>query len=87
MRLGITSKRGGMLVYIKSSLSSKIMSNFKLSESIHYSGIYDYKVAFGDFNLKPTNPVKMNLMDKQNLVILIKNNTCFKGIDSCVDLI
>ena len=30
MRLDITSKRGGMLVYIKSSMPSRIVSNFKL---------------------------------------------------------
>ena len=34
MRLDITSKRGGMLVYIKSSLLSRIMSNFKLPGNI-----------------------------------------------------
>ena len=117
MRLDITSKRGEMLVYIKSSLPSRIMSNFKLPENIQvipfelnlrkekwlfvsvykpplqsnnyfldtlndlldfYSGIYDNKVVFGDFNLEPTNPVIMNLMDSQNFTNLIKNNTCFK---------
>ena len=34
MRLGIASKSSGMLVYIKSSLPSRIMSNFKLPENI-----------------------------------------------------
>ena len=34
MRLYITSKCGGILVYIKSSLSSRIISNFKLPENI-----------------------------------------------------
>ena len=34
MRLDITSKCGGMSVYIKPSLPSRIMSNFKLSENI-----------------------------------------------------
>ena len=34
MRLDITSKRGGMLVYIKSSFPSRIMSNFQLPENI-----------------------------------------------------
>ena len=34
MRLDITSKHGGMLVYIKSSLPSRSMSNFKLPENI-----------------------------------------------------
>ena len=34
MRLDITSKRGGLLVYIKSSLLSRIMSDFKLPKNI-----------------------------------------------------
>ena len=52
-----------------------------------YSGIYDNKVVFGDFNLEPTNPVMINFMDSQNFTNLIKNNTCFKGVGSCIDLI
>ena len=52
-----------------------------------YSGIYNNKVVFGDFNLEPTNPVMMNFMDSQNFINLIKNNTCFKGVGSCIDLI
>ena len=126
MRLDITSKRGGMLVYIRSLLSSKIMSNFKLPENIQaipfelnlrkekwlfvtiykpplqsnsyfldtlndlldfYSGRYDNKVVFGDFNLEPTNPVMINFMDSQNFTNLIKNNRCFKGVGSFIDLI
>ena len=34
MMLDIASKRGGMLVYIKSSLPSRIISNFKLPKNI-----------------------------------------------------
>ena len=34
MRLDITRKRGGMLVYFKSSLPLRIISNFKLPENI-----------------------------------------------------
>ena len=41
----------------------------------------------GDFNLEPTNPVMINFMDSQNFTNLIKNNTCFKGVGSCIDLI
>ena len=47
-----------------------------------YSGIYDKKVLFRDFNLEPTNPVMINFMDCQNFTNLIKNNTCFKGVGS-----
>ena len=126
MRLDVTSKRGGMLVYIRSSFPSKIMSNFKLPENIQampfglnlrkekwlfvsiyepplqsnsycldtlnnlldfYSGIYDNKVVLGDFNLEPTKPVMIKSMDSQNFTNLIKNNTCFKGLGSSIDLI
>ena len=44
-------------------------------------------MVFGDFNLEPTNTVMMNFMDSQNFINLIKNNTCFKGVGSCIDLI
>ena len=107
MRLGITSKRGGMLVYIKPSLPSRIMSNFKLPENIlvipfelnlrkekwlfclpvFTNHPYNNKVVFGEFDLEPTNPVMINFMDSQNFTNLIKNNTCFKGGGSCIDLI
>ena len=40
-----------------------------------------------DFNLEPTIPVKMSFMDSQNFINLIKNNACFKGVGSCIDLI
>ena len=52
-----------------------------------YSGIYDSKVVFGEINVEPTNPVMINFMDSQNFTNLIKNNTCFKGVGSCIDLI
>ena len=52
-----------------------------------YSGIYDKKVVFGDFDLQPTNPNMMKFMDRQKFVNLIKNNTLFEGVSSCIDLI
>ena len=52
-----------------------------------YSGIFNNKVVFGDFNLEPTNLVMMNFMDNQNFINLIKSNTCFKGVRSYIDLI
>ena len=125
-RLDITSKRGGVLVYIKSSLPSRIISYFKPPENIQatpfelnlrkekwllvsiykpslqsnsyfldtlndlldfYSGIYDNKVIFGDFNLELANPVMISFMDSQNFTNLFKSNACFKGVGSCIDLI
>ena len=52
-----------------------------------YSGIYNNKVVFGDFNLEPTNLVIISFMDSQNFTNLIENNMCFKGVGSCIDLI
>ena len=43
-----------------------------------YPNHYDNKVIIGDFNLKPTDPL--------DLINLIKNNTCFRGEGSCIDL-
>ena len=40
-----------------------------------YSGIYDKKMVFGNFNLEPTNLVMMNFMDSQIFINLIENNT------------
>ena len=125
MRLDITRKRGGMLVYLSLHCHQEL-SNFKLPENLKvipfelnltkekwlfvsvykpplqsnnyflnilndlldfYSGIYDNKVVFVNFNLEPTNSVMMNFMDSRNFINLIKNNTRFKGVDSCIDLI
>ena len=52
-----------------------------------YSGKYDNKVVFKDFNLETTNPVMINFMVSQNFTNLIKNNICFKRVGSCIDLI
>ena len=50
-----------------------------------YSNEYDNKV--GDFNLKPSSPSILSFMDNQNFVSLIKNKTCFKGKNACINLI
>ena len=50
-----------------------------------YSQDCDNKVILGDFNLEPSNPGIASFMNNQDLFILVKSNTCFKG--SCIDLI
>ena len=47
---------------------------------------YDNKVILGDFNLKPTDPRMMTFVNEHDLINFIKNNTCFKGEASCIDL-
>ena len=40
-----------------------------------------------NFNVKPTDPLMMTLLNEQDLINLVKNNTCFKGNGSGIDLI
>ena len=51
------------------------------------SNHYDNKVILGDFNLKLTDPLMMTFLNEHDLINLIKNNTCFKGKGSCINLI
>ena len=44
-------------------------------------------MVFGDFNLEPTNLVMINFIDSQHFTNLVKNNTCFQEVGSCIDLI
>ena len=124
--MDVSSWRGGLLVYIKSSLPSKILAKFKLPNYIQiipfelnlrknkwlfvsiykpplqnnqylvsilsdlldfYSNECDNKVLLGDFNLEPSSPSMLSLMNSQNFVSLIKNKTFFKRAGSCIDLI
>ena len=41
----------------------------------------------GDLNLEPTDSALMGFLDSNSLTNLIETNTCFKGKDSCIDLI
>ena len=52
-----------------------------------YSQDDDNKVIFGGFNLEPSNPSIASFMNIQNLFNFVKNNTCFKDEDLCIDLI
>ena len=52
-----------------------------------YYNHYDNKVILRDFNLNPTDPLMMTFLNEHDLINLIKNNTCFKGEGSCIDLI
>ena len=52
-----------------------------------YSQNCDNKFILGSFNLEPSSPSIASFMNNQNLFNLVKNNTCFKGEVSCIDLI
>ena len=48
--------------------------------------MYDNKVALGDFNLEPPNPILLNFPSSWNFVNVIKANIHSKEKDSCMDL-
>ena len=121
LRLDVTDKSGGLLVYVRSYLPLCQLTKHKISsdiqvlvfeinlrkekwfflsiykpplqncqyflDSLHniidfYSGIYDNHIVLGDFNMQLSA-----FMKHYNYYSLIKNNTCFKGDGSCIDLI
>ena len=118
-RLDISRNSGGLLVFVRSSISARVLSNYRLPPDIQaipfeinirkekwlfvsvykplsfnnqyfcdfYSSIYDNKVVFGDFNLEMSHPVMLSFINNENFVNLVKGNTCFKGKNSCIDLI
>ena len=48
---------------------------------------YDNFLIMGHFNMEPSDPFLTSFCDSNNIINLIKNNTWFKGIGSCMDLI
>ena len=52
-----------------------------------YSTKYDRILIMGDFNLEPSDETIEILCDSYNLYNLVKDNTCFKGLPKCYDLI
>ena len=59
-----------------------------LHNIIHfYSGVYGNHIVLGDFNMDASHTQLSTFMEHYNYYNLIKNNTCFKGDGSCIDLI
>ena len=52
-----------------------------------YLGIYDNHIVFGDFNMDRSHTQLSAFMGYYNYYNLTKNNACFKGDGSCIDLI
>ena len=52
-----------------------------------YSGIYDNHIVFGAFNMDASHTQLSAFMEYYNYYNLIKNNACFKGDGSYIDLI
>ena len=98
-RLDISRNSGGLLVFGRSSIPARMISNYRLPldnqyfcDSLSdlldfYSSIYDNKVVFGDFNIEISHPVVLSFMNNEIFINLVKGNTCFKGKGSCIDLI
>ena len=74
-------------IYKPPSLNSQFFLDTLSDLLDFYSNHYEKKVILRDFNLKPTDPLMMTFLNEHDLINLIKNNTCFKGEGSCIDLI
>ena len=53
----------------------------------YYSNNYGNHIVISDFNLEPFQMCLKTFMETHNCFNLVKNNTCFKGPGSCIDLI
>ena len=53
----------------------------------HFTKTYDNYLIMGDFNLEPHDKRLGYFLNSNNLVNLVKTNTCFKGSGSCIYLI
>ena len=53
----------------------------------HYLSIYDNHIIPEIFHMEPSSPILMSFIQCLNLFNIIKSNTCFKGNDTCIDLI
>ena len=52
-----------------------------------YSNVYGNHIMIGDFNLEPSQMYLETFMETHNYFNLVKNNTFFKGLGPCIDLI
>ena len=123
-RLDISSKSGGILLYVKSSIPPRRPScenlcnsiqavpfeiNFKKEKRlvipIYYlplqnrkyflhhlkkiidflADIYGNQSIMGNFNIEQSDPSLKAFSSSNNLLNLIKSNTCFKGKGSCIE--
>ena len=76
-----------LCIYKPPSMSSQYFLD-PLSDIIdYYSNVYDNHIVIGDFNLKPSQMYLKTFIETHNYFSLLKNNACFKGPGSCIDLI
>ena len=74
-------------IYRPPSRNSEYFLNSLTKIIDYFANTYDNHLILGDFNLEPTDSALMEFLDSNSLTNLIKTNTCFKGKDSCIDLI
>ena len=74
-------------IYRPPSQDSEIFLNSLTIILDHFAKTYDNYLIMGDFNLEPHDKRLRYFLNSNNLVNLVKTNTCFKGSGSCIDLI
>ena len=74
-------------IYWPPSQDSEFFSNLLTVILDHFTKAYDNYLIMGDFNLELLDKRLGYFLNSNNLVNLVKTNTCFKGNGSCTDLI
>ena len=76
-----------MSIYRPPSQDSEFFLNSLTIILDYFTKAYDNYLIMGDFNLEPHDKRLGYFLNSNNLVNLVKTNTCFKGSSSCIDLI
>ena len=76
-----------MCIYGQPKQNSQYFLENLSSIADHYSSIYGNYIFLGDFNMEPNYLALTSFMQSSNFFNLIKTNTCFRGKDTCIDLI
>ena len=53
----------------------------------YFACSYDNLLIMVDFKMEPSDPSLTSFCNSNSLIVLIKNNTCFNSIGSCIDII
>ena len=74
-------------IYKLPSQNSQYFLNSISNMLDYYWNNYEYKIILRDFSMNPVKPEMKTFLNMENRTNLIKENICFKGAGSCIDLI
>ena len=76
----------GISIYRPTSQNSEYFRNNLANMIDFFTKTYENYLIMGDFNIERSDRSLKTFLNSNNLYILIKRNTCFKGKGSCINL-